>query len=393
MGLGGLALILLVTSTITIVKAGHVGVVDLFGRVSTYTLKSGLQIVNPLARVIQMSVQTLEIKERMEVPSKEGMTMVIEVSVLYHLDPEKAADVYRTVGEDFVGVILEPQFRSITRGVTASYEAKALYTSEREAVAKLILDDLKQLVGPRGIVVEATPMRQLTLPAKITAAIEDKLSADQESQRMTFVLTKEKQEAERKRIEAQGVADFPENRHRRHQRQAAAVEGHRGHAGSGQEPEREDRDHRQLEERIATGSGRCEVESQGSDPWREVESNHAHTRCVQSGDGCGRVRRSAAGGAATGADVHTHADCGHAGANHREVAREARDRLPARLGVHRRPASAQGRREHGRQRDEERHRAAGVPSGATRHVRPERRQGAFSAREERAGAVEGPARH
>jgi len=208
MGLGGLALILLVTSTITIVKAGHVGVVDLFGRVSTYTLKSGLQIVNPLARVIQMSVQTQEIKERMEVPSKEGMTMVIEVSVLYHLDPEKASDVYRTVGEDFVGVILEPQFRSITRGVTASYEAKALYTSEREAVAKLIQDDLKLLVGPRGIVVEATPMRQLTLPAKITAAIEDKLSADQESQRMTFVLTKEKQEAERKRIEAQGVADF-----------------------------------------------------------------------------------------------------------------------------------------------------------------------------------------
>jgi regulator of protease activity HflC (stomatin/prohibitin superfamily) len=208
MGLGALALILLITSTITIVKAGHVGVVDLFGRVSTYTLKSGLQVVNPLARVIQMSVQTQEIKERMEVPSKEGMTMVIEVSVLYHLDPEKASDVYRTVGEDFVGVILEPQFRSITRGVTASYEAKALYTSEREAVAKLIQDDLKLLVGPRGIVVEATPMRQLTLPAKITAAIEDKLSADQESQRMTFVLTKEKQEAERKRIEAQGVADF-----------------------------------------------------------------------------------------------------------------------------------------------------------------------------------------
>jgi regulator of protease activity HflC (stomatin/prohibitin superfamily) len=208
MAVGGLALIVLVTSTITIVKAGHVGVVDLFGRVSTYTLKSGMQVVNPLARVIQMSVQTLEIKERMEVPSKEGMTMTIEVSVLYHLDPEKAADVYRTVGEDFVGVILEPQFRSTTRGVTASYDAKALYTSEREAVAKLIQDDLRLLVGPRGIIVEATPMRQLTLPAKITAAIEDKLSADQESQRMTFVLTKEKQEAERKRIEAQGVADF-----------------------------------------------------------------------------------------------------------------------------------------------------------------------------------------
>ncbi|HXT68384.1 MAG TPA: prohibitin family protein [Vicinamibacterales bacterium] len=205
---GGVVVVLMVLSTVTVIKAGHVGVVDLFGRVSGTTLKSGLQVVNPFARVVQMSIQTLEMKETMEVPSKEGLTIRIDISVLYHLDPEKAADVYRTVGEDFVGVILEPQFRSITRGVTASYEAKALYTSEREAVAKLILVDLKQLVESRGIVVESTPMRQLTLPTKITAAIEDKLSADQESQRMQFVLTKEKQEAERKRIEAQGVADF-----------------------------------------------------------------------------------------------------------------------------------------------------------------------------------------
>jgi len=206
--LAGVLLFFMITSSVTIVKAGHVGVVDLFGQVRTNTLKAGIQFVNPLARVVQMSIQTLEIKETMDVPSKEGMSITIEMSVLYHLDPEKAADVYRTVGEDFVGVILEPQFRSITRGVTASYEAKALYTSEREAVAKLISDDLKMMVGPRGIMIESTPMRRLTLPAKITSAIEDKLSADQESQRMTFVLTKEKQEADRKRIEAQGIADF-----------------------------------------------------------------------------------------------------------------------------------------------------------------------------------------
>jgi len=201
-------LFFMATSCITMIKAGHVGVVDLFGRVQSLTLKPGIQIINPLAHVVQMSVQTQEIKETMDVPSKEGLTMGIEVSLLYHLDPEKAADVYSKVGEDYAGVLLEPQFRSVTRGVTASYEAKALYTSEREAVAQLILDDLKKLVEPRGIVVETTPMRRLSLPAKITSAIEDKLSADQESQRMTFVLTKEKQEAERKRIEAQGVADF-----------------------------------------------------------------------------------------------------------------------------------------------------------------------------------------
>jgi prohibitin 1 len=207
-GLMAIILLLMLTSSITSISAGHVGVVDVFGRVSPVTLKSGLQFVNPMARVIEMSVQTQEIKETLDVPSQEGMSMSIEVSVLYHLDPEKAADVYRTVGEDYARVILEPQFRSVTRGVTAGFEAKALYTSEREHLAQLLATDLKQLVEPRGVMIEATPLRKLTLPAKLQNAIEEKLSMDQESQRMQFVLTKEKQEAERKRIEAQGISDF-----------------------------------------------------------------------------------------------------------------------------------------------------------------------------------------
>jgi prohibitin 1 len=194
--------------SIRVIPAGHVGVVDLFGRVSPQTLKSGIQLVNPLARVVTLSVRTQELKEVMDVPSKEGLTMQVEMSVLFHLDPEKAADVYRTIQEHYVPVILEPQFRSVTRGVTAAFEAKALYTSEREQLAQLITKDLRALVGPRGVEVESTPMRRLTLPKRITTAIEEKLSADQESQRMEFVLLKEKQEAERKRIEASGVADF-----------------------------------------------------------------------------------------------------------------------------------------------------------------------------------------
>ncbi len=205
--IGGLGL-LAATSAITTVSAGHIGVVDVFGSVRPLTLKSGIQLVNPLARVTEMSVQTQEIKETMDVPSKEGMTVTIEVSVLYHLDPDKAADVYRSVGQDYAAVLLEPQFRSVTRGVTAGYEAKALYTSERERLAQLITTDLKQLVEPRGILIETTPLRKLTLPNKLRDAIEEKLSADQESQRMQFVLTKETQEAERKRIEAKGIADF-----------------------------------------------------------------------------------------------------------------------------------------------------------------------------------------
>jgi prohibitin 1 len=206
--IAALVFLLMLMCTITSVRAGHIGVVDVFGRVSPTTLKAGIQLVNPMARVIEMSVQTQELKETMDVPSKEGMTMAIEVSVLFHLDPDKAGEVYRSVGEEYVTVILEPQFRSVTRGVTAGYEAKALYTSEREHLAQLIATDLKQLTEPRGVMVEATPMRKLTLPAKLRDAIEEKLSADQESQRMQFVLTKEKQEAERKRIEARGIADF-----------------------------------------------------------------------------------------------------------------------------------------------------------------------------------------
>ena len=96
----------------------------------------------------------------------------------------------------------------MARGVTAGYEAKALYTSEREMLAETILTDLQKLVGPRGIMVEATPLRRVGLPAGLTQAIEEKLRAEQESQRMQFVLLKEKQEAERKRIEAQGISDF-----------------------------------------------------------------------------------------------------------------------------------------------------------------------------------------
>ncbi|MDP2208935.1 MAG: prohibitin family protein [Bacteroidota bacterium] len=202
------AFILSITQIFTVIPAGNVGVVDFLGNVSENTLKAGVNFVNPLARVIKMSIKTQEIKERMEVPSKEGLAVGLEISALFHLNPDKAAEVYKTVGENYVGIILEPQFRSVTRGVTAGYEAKALYTSEREILGQQITAGLQNLVAPRGITIEVTPLRQVVLPAGLTAAIEEKLRAEQESQRMQWVLTKEKQEADRKAIEAQGISNF-----------------------------------------------------------------------------------------------------------------------------------------------------------------------------------------
>lgn len=190
------------------IPAGHVGVVDIFGNVQQTTLKSGINLVNPVARIIKMSIQTQELKETMDTPSKEGLTTQIEVSVLFHLNPEQASAVYKSVGENYISVILEPQFRSVSRGVTSLYEAKALYTAERSMLEQLIFDDLKKVVEPRGVTIESTPLRRVGLPPGLTAAIEEKLRSEQESQRMEFVLQKERQEADRKRIEAQGIADF-----------------------------------------------------------------------------------------------------------------------------------------------------------------------------------------
>jgi regulator of protease activity HflC (stomatin/prohibitin superfamily) len=192
----------------TVVSAGTVGVVDFLGSVSDNTLKAGVNVVNPMAKVIKFSIKTQELKEVMNVPSKEGLSVQLEISLLFRLDPDNANIIYKTVGPNYADIILMPQFRSVVRGVTARYEAKALYTASREQLAGEIMDELEGLVGPRGITIETAALRQIILPERLTKSIEEKLQAEQESQRMAFVLKKEEQEAERKRIEAKGIKDF-----------------------------------------------------------------------------------------------------------------------------------------------------------------------------------------
>jgi prohibitin 1 len=192
----------------TIIPAGHVGVIDFFGNVSDQTLKPGVNFVNPLANVVKFDARTQELKETMNVPSKEGLSVELEISLLYSLSFENANKIYKTVGEDYVEKILIPQFRSVVRGVTAKYEARALYTAEREQLSREMETELAKLVQPRGITLEAAPLRQIILPPGLTNSIEEKLKSEQESQRMQFILQRETQEAERKRIEAKGISDF-----------------------------------------------------------------------------------------------------------------------------------------------------------------------------------------
>lgn len=197
-----------VANPITIIPAGHVGVKDFFGMVSQNTLAPGLGLVVPFTRVVKMTVQTQEIMEQADTPSREGLIINLDVSLLYRLDPDKAADIYKKVGINYAQVVVDPQLRSAIREITASYDAKSLYSSERNKIAREIQDMFVQLTKDRGIITDQVLLRKIGLPATVANAIQEKLKREQEAEQMKFVLQKEQQEAERKRIEAQGISDF-----------------------------------------------------------------------------------------------------------------------------------------------------------------------------------------
>ena len=211
-GLGIVLLLAVIAATASCgfrtIDTGHVGVTTLFGKLTGEQLPEGLHMVNPLKRVEEMSVRTQEIKEHADVPSSEGLIIGLETSLLYRLEPERAAEVYQKIGPRYVEIVVIPNLRSVMRAVTAAHTANALYSEGRELVASQMLDQLKKILDARGVTVENVLLRDIVLPDTLRTAIESKQQADQQSQQMQFVLQRERQEADRKRIEAQGVADF-----------------------------------------------------------------------------------------------------------------------------------------------------------------------------------------
>ena len=204
----GLLILFCLSSAVAKVPAGHVGVLTVFGRVTGEVLPEGMHLVNPFKSNNVMSIRTEQIKESASVPSSEGLVMALDTSLLFHLNPGHAADVYRQIGPNYVATIVEPSLRAAIREATASHSANALYTGEREKVAQEIYVQLARELGKRGVEVENVLLRDIQLPATLKASIETKQQAEQESLAMAFRLQKEKQEAERKRIEAQGIHDF-----------------------------------------------------------------------------------------------------------------------------------------------------------------------------------------
>ncbi len=200
--------VILFFSCVVSIPTGNVGVLTLFGRVTGETLGEGIHLINPLKAVQKLSIQTQSVKESANVPSNEGLILALDTSLLFHLDRTKAADVFQKVGPNYVEKIVEPTLRAAIRASTSAHTANALYTNARELVQQQIQDELATQLGARGMIVENVLLRDVQLPALLKGSIEAKQQAEQDALRMSFILQKEKQEAERKRIEAQGIADF-----------------------------------------------------------------------------------------------------------------------------------------------------------------------------------------
>lgn len=214
-----IVLLLIILNPITLIPSGHVGVKVLFGKVQPNIITEGLHIVNPLLAIEKMSIRTQEYTmsgtsregrirgdDSIAGLTREGLRVLLDLTVWYRLIPKKAPSLYQTVGPNYETVILRPAVRTSIRNVIAVYEAKDIYSEKRAEATQKLLAMMNEEIGERGIEIEKVLIRNVSLPPELTKAIEEKLAAEQQAQKMVFVLQKEKQEAERKTIEARGIA-------------------------------------------------------------------------------------------------------------------------------------------------------------------------------------------
>lgn len=193
----------------TTIRQGEVGVKRRYGKLDPVVKGSGLHGYNPFTTtIIRVPVRTINLPLALEnIPSKEGLNITAEMAVLYRIVPEMAPQVLTTIGEKYESVVIVSVFRSAAADVCARYFAKDMYTWQREEIEKEIATEMHKVLEPRGIIVESVLMKSIELPKGLAQSIEQKLEAEQQAQQMEFVLQKEHKEADRKVIEARGIAD------------------------------------------------------------------------------------------------------------------------------------------------------------------------------------------
>lgn len=211
----------LVTSSVRQVDAGFVGVKTLFGKVQSQTLNSGLSFINPLMDVTNIDIRTQNYTmsgvhdegsksgdDAIKVLTADGLEVTIDLSVLYRVNPAETPKLITDIGINFEDKIVRPITRTRIRDNSVYYDAVSLYSTKRDEFQSRIFKTIETDFKQRGLILENLLVRNITLPASVKSTIEQKINAEQEAQKMQFVLQKEKQEAERKRVEAQGISDY-----------------------------------------------------------------------------------------------------------------------------------------------------------------------------------------
>ncbi|MDN3581857.1 prohibitin family protein [Mucilaginibacter flavus] len=211
----------LVLSMFKTIEPGKVGVQVLFGKVQNQVLESGLHMVNPLVEITIFDTQTQtytmsavssegqkEGDDAIRVLSSDGLEVTIDLSVLYKVNADKAPYILQNIGENYLDKIVRPVSRTVIRDNAVNYAAVDLYSTKRQEFQDKINRTITENFAKRGLELQQILVRNITLPASVRASIESKINAEQDAQKMQFVLQKEKQEAERKRVEAQGIADY-----------------------------------------------------------------------------------------------------------------------------------------------------------------------------------------
>jgi regulator of protease activity HflC (stomatin/prohibitin superfamily) len=211
----------LFSSAIKVIQPGFVGVQTLFGKVQPDVLESGLHIIDPVVDITQfdsqtqnytMSAQSTEGQkpgdDAIRVLSSDGLEVTVDLTVLYRIYPYKTPYILQNIGTDYESKIVRPVARTAIRDNAVYYEAVALYSTKRGEFQNRIQQAISASFAKNGIELQQLLVRNITLPASVKASIESKINAEQDAQKMQFVLQKEQQEAERKRVEAQGIADY-----------------------------------------------------------------------------------------------------------------------------------------------------------------------------------------
>ena len=208
-------------SSVKQIEPGDVGVQKLFGKVNNNILQSGLNVINPLVEVVTFDVRTQNYTmsavhdegdkngdDAIRVLSADGLEVIIDLTVLYKVVPSEAPRILKEIGTDYRNTIVRPICRTKIRDNAVYYDAVALYSTKRDEFQARIFKTIETDFKDRGLILEQLLVRNITLPESVKAAIESKINAEQDAQKMTFVLQKAKQEAERMRVEAQGIADY-----------------------------------------------------------------------------------------------------------------------------------------------------------------------------------------